>query len=359
MHKINRLREKFNELGVDGMMIVHPVNRLYMSGFTGSNGVLLITETEAKLITDYRYFEQAQNQAKDFEVVLHAGHTGHKGKIFEEVVVQANEMKISKLGFEQEHLSYGLFSRNETLFSAELVPTFEAVEKIRMIKTEDEIKKLRVAADITDKAYLHILNIIRAGMSELDVAEELGAFIKKHGGTTTSFSPIVASGYRSSLPHGRASDKIIEKGDMITIDFGANYEGYWADISRVVAIGEPVPELRNLHDVVLTSFENCVAHLRPGLTDKEVDYLMRENIIKHGFNEQSGTGTGHGIGIEVHEAPLFSVLKDKVLEENMVITVEPGIYLKGLGGARVEDVILITENGREVLTPSTKELVIL
>lgn len=170
---------------------------------------------------------------------------------------------------------------------------------------------------------------------------------------------MVVSGSRSSMPHGRASDKIIEKGDMITIDFGAKYQGYWADISRVVSIGEPAPKLRKLHETVLDSFENCVAKLRPGLSDQEVDYLMRENIIKQGYNEQSGTGTGHGIGLEVHEVPLFSVLKDKVLEENMVITVEPGIYLKGLAGARVEDVILITENGREVLTPSTKELVIL
>lgn len=359
MGKINRLREKFHELGIDGMMVIHPVNRLYMSGFTGSNGVLLITETEAKLITDYRYVEQAQNQSEDYEIVLHAGHTGHKGKIFEEVVVQVKEMKISKLGFEQEHLSYGLFSRNQPLLTAELIPTKDVIENLRMIKTADEIKKLRVAAEITDKAYVHILNYVRASVSELDVAEELEAFIKKHGCTSTSFSPIVASGYRASLPHGRASDKIIEKGDMITIDFGANYEGYWADISRVVSVGEPVPELRKIHDVVLNSFENCVAGLRPGLTDQEVDYLMRENIIKHGFNEQSGTGTGHGIGLEVHEAPLFSVLKDKVLEKDMVITVEPGIYLKGLGGVRVEDVILITENGREVLTPSTKELIIL
>ncbi|WNS74731.1 Xaa-Pro peptidase family protein [Bacillus sp. DTU_2020_1000418_1_SI_GHA_SEK_038] len=359
MEKINRLRERFHELGVDGMMIIHPWNRLYISGFTGSNGVILISETEAKLITDYRYFEQAQNQAENFDIVLHAGHTGHKGKIFEEVIVQAKEMNISKLGFEQEHLSYGLFKRNEPLFSAKLVPTYDVIEKLRMIKSKEEIQKLRVAAEVTDKAYLHILNFIKAGISELDVAAELELFIKKNDCTNATFSPTVVSGYRSSMPHGRASDKIIEKGDMITIDFGANYQGYWADISRVVSIGEPAPELRKLHDIVLTSFENCVANLRPGLTDQEVDFLMRENIIKHGFNEQSGTGTGHGIGLEVHEAPLFSVLKEKVLEENMVITVEPGIYLKGLGGARVEDMILITENGREVLTPSTKELIIL
>jgi Xaa-Pro aminopeptidase len=359
MEKIRKLRERFQDLGIDGMMIIHPWNKLYISGFTGSNGVILISETEAKLITDYRYIEQAHDQTADYEIVLHSGHTGHKGKIFEEVAVQIKAMKIRKLGFEQEHLSYGLFSKNQTRFSTDLIPTSEVVETLRMIKSEDEIKKLRVAAEVTDKAYLHILNFIRSGITELDVAEELESFIKKNGCTATSFSPIVASGYRSALPHGRASDKIIEKGDMITIDFGANYQGYWADISRVVAVGEPAPELREIHNVVLRSFENCVAGLRPGLTDQEVDFLMRENIIRNGYNECSGTGTGHGIGLEVHEAPLFSVLKDKILEKNMVITVEPGIYLKGLGGARVEDVILINEKGREVLTPSTKELIIL
>ncbi|WP_312474203.1 Xaa-Pro peptidase family protein [Neobacillus sp.] len=359
MERIRKLRERFHDLGVDGMMIINPWNRLYMSGFTGSNGVILISETEAKLITDYRYIEQAQNQTEDYDIVLHAGHTGHKGKIFEEVAVQVKEMKISKLGFEQEHLSFGLFSRNKDRLSKELIPTSGVVEKLRMIKSKDEIEKLRAAADVTDKAFLHVLNFVRSGISELDVAEELELFIRRHGCTTTGFSPIVVSGFRASLPHGRASEKVIEKGEMITIDFGANYQGYWADISRVIAVGEPAPELRKLHDIVLTSFETCVAGLRPGLTDQEVDALMRKNIIKHGFNDRSGTGTGHGIGLEVHEDPFFSVVKDKVLEENMVITVEPGIYLNGLGGARVEDVILITENGREVLTPSTKELVIL
>ncbi|WP_053368005.1 M24 family metallopeptidase [Bacillus sp. FJAT-27245] len=359
MERIIRLREKFNELGIDGMMISHPWNRLYMSGFTGGNGVLLISETEAKLITDYRYVEQAQNQAKDYEIVLHAGHTGHKGRIFDEVAVQVKEMNIRKLGFEQEHLSFGFFRKIQNQFPTELISLSEVIETLRMIKSEDEIEKLRVAASVTDQAYLHILNFIRPGITENDIAGELESFIKKNGCSTTSFPPIVASGYRSSLPHGRASDKRIEKGDMITIDFGANYQGYWADISRVVAVGEPAPELRNIFDVVLSSFENCVAALRPGLTDQEVDFLMRETFIQKGYNECSGTGTGHGIGLEVHEAPLFSILKDKTLAENMVITVEPGIYLKGLGGARVEDVILITKNGREVLTPSTKELIIL
>ncbi|WP_066386275.1 M24 family metallopeptidase [Neobacillus mesonae] len=359
MDRVQRLREKIRELGIDGMMIIHPWNRVYMSGFTGSNGVILITENEAKLITDYRYIEQAQQQATGYEIVLHSGHTGHKGRIFDEAAVQIKQMKITKLGFEQEHLSYGMFVKNKSSFSAELVPTSGIIEDLRMIKSKDEIEKLRVAAEVTDSAFLHILNFVRSGISELDVARELESFIREHGCTNTGFSPTVVSGYRGSMPHGRASEKLIEDGDMITIDFGANYQGYWADISRTIAVGNPSPELLTIHDVVLTSFKNCVANLKPGLTDQEVDALMKENIIMHGYNDRSGTGTGHGIGLEVHELPLFSVLKEKTLTENMVITVEPGIYLPNMGGARVEDVILITENGREVLTPSTKELVIL
>ncbi|WP_066297229.1 M24 family metallopeptidase [Bacillus sp. FJAT-29937] len=359
MERIRRLRERFHDLDVDGMMIINPWNMIYMSGFTGSNGVILISETEAKLITDYRYFDQAHEQAVDYEIVLHAGHTGHKGRIYEEVAVQVKEMKISKLGFEQDHLTYGLFSKNKDNLSAELVPTSGVVEKLRRIKSKDEIEKLKFAAEVADKAFEHILTIARPGIRELDISDALTSVIKEHGCTNTAFPPTVASGYRGALPHGRASEKIIEKGDMITIDFGANYKGYWSDIARTIAVGEPAPELRKVHDVVLTSFRNCVAGIRPGLTDQEVDALMRENIIKNGYNDYSGPGTGHGIGIEIGEDPYFSVLKDKVLEENMVITVEPGIYLKGLGGARVEDVLLVTKDGCESFNPSTKELLIL
>lgn len=359
MERIGNLRGRFYDLGVDGMMIINPWNMIYMSGFTGSNGVILISETEAKLITDYRYFEQAREQAKDYEIVLHTGHTGHKGRIYEEVAVQVKEMKISKLGFEQDHLTYGLFSKNKDILPADLVPTSGVVEKLRRIKSKDEIEKLKVAAEVADKAFEHILTLVRPGITELDISDALTSFIKEHGCTNTAFPPTVASGYRGALPHGRASEKIIEKGDMITIDFGANYKGYWSDIARTIAVGEPAPELRVIHDVVLTSFRNCVAGIKPGLTDQEVDALMRENIIKHGYNDYSGPGTGHGIGIEIGEDPYFSVLKDKVLEENMVITVEPGIYLKGLGGARVEDVLLVTKNGCESFNPSTKELLIL
>lgn len=358
MDAIQKLIDKFDELQIDGLMINGDWNRRYLSGFTGSNGVVLLTRTEKILITDYRYIEQAKAQTV-FDIILHKEHTGHKDKIFDEVAKQLNSLKITCLGFEQQHLSYGSYQKLDELVTTRLVPTFDIVENIRMIKTSKELEKLRVAAEITDKAYIHILDYLHPGMTEMAVSEELQRFIKKNDGTTTSFSPIVASGVRASLPHGRASDKIIERGDMITIDFGANYDGYWADISRVASIGDPVAELKEIQQVVQTAFQNCADHIKAGLQDNEVDKLMRDHLKASGYNEKSGTGTGHGIGLEVHEKPLFSVQSEKTLQPGMTVTIEPGIYLSHLGGARVEDVLLITEQGCEVLTPSTKDLVIL
>lgn len=358
MSRLEKLRSEFEAYDVPGMIVTGMWNIRYLSGFTGSNGVALITEDEKVLVTDYRYFEQAQQQT-DFEVVLHAGHTGHKGKIFEEVANQANIRNLKKIGFEESHISYGFHRNFNELADAELIPTFDVIEKIRMIKSPDEIEKIREASRITDEAYVHITKFIKAGMKELEVADELGRFIKEQGGGSTGFPPIVASGVRSSLAHGRATDKVIEKGDMITIDFGANYKGYWADISRTVSIGEPSDKMKEIQKIVLKSFTDCVENIKPGMQDTEVDALMREHLIETGYNEFSGTGSGHGIGLEIHEKPLFSVQKDKVLEKDMIITVEPGVYLKGTGGARVEDVLLITEEGCESLTPSTKELIVI
>ncbi|TMN21443.1 aminopeptidase P family protein [Lentibacillus cibarius] len=358
MSNIRRTQSKLNTEEFDGLMITGAWNRRYLSGFTGSNGVLLITKNEKILITDYRYVEQAKIQT-DFDVILHAEHTGHKDKIFTEVAKQVNALGINRLGFEQQHLNYGAYCKVKELMHTELIPTFDLIEDLRMIKSEAELTKLKTASHITDQAYLHILEYIHPGMTEMDVSEELQSFIKKNGGTTTGFPPIVASGVRSSMPHGRASDKKIEKGEMITIDFGANYQSYWADISRTVSLGEPDSKIKEIQEIVLKSFKNCVRNIKAGISDQDVDWLMRKHLMKTGYNEQSGTGTGHGIGLEVHEKPLFSVMKEKELKAGMTVTVEPGIYIPDLGGARVEDVLLITEGGCEVLTPSTKELVII
>ncbi|WP_339164639.1 Xaa-Pro peptidase family protein [Siminovitchia sp. FSL W7-1587] len=358
MERIVQLRNRFDELDMDGFMITGEWNRRYVSGFTGSNGLILITKDEAILITDYRYFEQAKKQT-ELDIVLHKEHTGHKHKIYDEATKQIKRLGVERLGFEQQHLNFGNYARLKEQLHMELVPTYDMVEDLRMVKNDDELENIRISSRITNEAFLHVLEIIRPGLTEMEVAAELESFIKQNGGSASTFTPIVASGKRSSLPHGRASDKVIEKGDMITIDFGTNYNGYWSDISRVVAIGDPGQKMKEIHQVVLESFQNCLNHLKAGMTDQEVDKYMREILIASGYNKYSGTGTGHGIGLEVHEKPLFSVDLEKTLQPGMVVTIEPGIYLEDIGGARVEDMLLITENGCEVLSPSTKELIII
>ena len=358
MFKRNDLLKKMEIENMDGFMVTGSWNSRYLTGLPESSDVLLFTKDSNMLITDYRYTEQAREQT-DYDVILHAGHTGHQGKIFNEVAKQVNDLGIKRLGFEQRHVCFGDYQKISALMQAELIPTYDFVEDIRMVKTASELELLRVASQITDDAYVHVLNHMAPGMKESELSSELERYIEAQGGNTTGFPPIVASGIRSSLPHGRATDKVMKQGEMVTIDFGANYQGYWSDISRTVSLGEPDSHIKEVQEIVLHSFQHCVQRIRAGLTDQEVDRLMREHIIEKGYNDLSGTGTGHGIGLEVHEKPLFSVMEEKKLKPNMTVTVEPGIYLPGKGGARVEDVLLIKEDGCETLTPSTKELVIL
>ncbi|WP_279389202.1 M24 family metallopeptidase [Scopulibacillus darangshiensis] len=357
--KLQKLRDQLVKSSVDGILVTSPTNRRYLTDFTGTSGVAIVSATQAKLITDYRYIDQAKTQSQDFDIIIHKGHKGPKGLIFEEVGKQVNKMGIKKLAFEKDHLSYGVFSSCNEYITAEMIPTSGIIEILRKVKTDVEIGKLKIAADIADNAFNHILEFIRPGISEIEISNELEFFMRNHGAAASAFDTIVASGWRSSLPHGVASDKKVENGDMITLDFGANYQGYRSDICRTIALGQPIEQLKRIHAIVLEAFQRCVEGLKPGLSDHDVDALMRNVIRENDFEDKSGTGTGHGVGLDIHEKPFFSTDKKDVLQANMVITVEPGIYLPGVGGARVEDVILITPFGSEVLTPSAKELIIL
>lgn len=239
------------------------------------------------------------------------------------------------------------------------MPVSGVVEKLRLIKTESEIKILKEAADIADAAFKHILEFIRPGVTELEVSNELEFFMRKAGAISSSFDIIVASGYRSALPHGVASDKIIETGDFVTLDFGAYYKGYVSDITRTVAVGKPDDKLKEIYGIVLEAQLRGLAGIKPGMTGKEADALTRNFIAQKGYGENFGHSTGHGIGLEVHEGPALSIKSDTVLEPGMVVTVEPGIYIPGLGGVRIEDDTLITKDHNETLNHSTKELIIL
>ena len=228
-----------------------------------------------------------------------------------------------------------------------------------MIKDDFEIKQIQKAADIVDETYEHILKWVKPGMTENEVNNEMEMFMRSKGATCSSFDTIVASGHRGALPHGVASNKVIEEGDMITLDFGALYEGYVSDITRTFAIGEPKEEMKKIYNIVLESQLAALEQIKPGMTGKEADSIARDIISSYGYGEQFGHSLGHGIGLEVHEGPALSQKSDIVLEENMCVTLEPGIYVEGLGGVRIEDDVLVTKNGLQRFTKSTKDLIIL
>jgi Xaa-Pro aminopeptidase len=353
MEKLEKLRSHFAELGIDGMLITNSYNRRYMTGFTGTAGVALIGETKAVFITDFRYVEQAAKQVQGYEIVQHTG------LIVDEVAKQAAALGIKKLGFEQDNLSYATYKAYEKAVDAKLVPVSGVVEKLRLIKSDSEIKILKEAAEIADAAFKHILDFIRPGIKEIDVANELEFFMRKNGAASSSFDIIVASGYRSALPHGVATDKVIEKGEFVTLDFGAYYKGYCSDITRTVAVGEVSDELKKIYQIVLEAQLRGMAGIKPGMTGREADALTRDYITEQGYGEYFGHSTGHGLGMEVHEGPALSVRSDTVLEPGMVVTVEPGIYIAGLGGVRIEDDTVVTKDGNQSLTHSPKDLIIL
>ena len=353
MIKLEKLRKEMINLNIDGLLITNEFNRRYMTDFTGTAGVAIVSKDDAVFITDFRYTEQAKKQVKEFRIIQ------HEGVLAKEVAKQTEQLRIKTIGFEKDTMTYGMFETYKSLLKADLIPVSGVIEKIRLIKTEQEINIIKVACEIADHAFTHILGFIKPGLTELEVSNELEFFMRKQGATASSFDTIVASGVRSALPHGVATDKVIEKGDLVTLDFGALYNGYVSDITRTIAVGEPSDQLKEMYDIVLQSQLLAVEQVGPGMTGIQADSIARDYLTSKGYGEAFGHSTGHGIGLEVHEGPALSFRSDTLLQPNMVVTVEPGIYLPGIGGVRIEDDIVITETGNEKLTHSKKELIIL
>ncbi|WP_018132448.1 M24 family metallopeptidase [Effusibacillus pohliae] len=352
--RLARLRQQLADQPFDGLLVVKPENRRYISGFTGTAGCLLVTAEDAVLITDFRYTEQAQEQAPDFHVVQHG--TSAPETIRSELI----RLGIKRLGFEKDYLTYGLYSTYLEKFApVELVPAEGIVEKLRAVKDEEEIAILRQAAKLADDAFSHILGYLKPGVSERDVALELEFFMRRQGAASSSFDIIVASGVRSSLPHGVASGKLLEKGDFVTLDFGALYQGYCSDITRTVVLGEATEKQREIYEIVLEAQLHALQHIKPGMTGQEADALARDIIREKGYGDHFGHSLGHGLGLYIHEEPRLSAVSNDVLQPGMVVTVEPGIYIPGFGGVRIEDDVLLTDSGIERLTGSSKDLFIL
>ena len=352
--RVQRLRDRMKEADHQAIIISSEVNRCYLSGFTGSAGVLLLTADRAALVTDFRYKDQAAQQASGYEIVMHGPD------INETLADKLKSWGVAELLFEDRHVTFAQHAAWAKAFApAALRPAGDSVESLRMVKEPAELAIMQEAADIADRTFQHILSFIKPGVRELDIAAEMESFMRKQGASGPSFSTIVASGDRSALPHGVASERVIGRHEFVTLDFGAYYKGYCSDLTRTVAVGEPNDKQREIYAIVLEAQLYALEHLKPGMTGREGDALTRDIITRYGYGDHFGHGTGHGFGMEIHEAPRLSYTSDHVLQPGMTVTVEPGIYLSGFGGVRIEDDVVITETGIQILTRSPKELIVL
>lgn len=353
--RLERLREALEARGLNAIIVCKPENRAYLSGFTGSAGVLLVTADKAFLITDFRYVEQATAQAPHFEVVRTATTNA---ALLQELM---DKLGVVKVGYEGDFLSVDEFENfRQTFIKQELHSTSGLVEALRMLKDEEELNRMRRAAAIADEAFAQIMPKIKAGVTEWDLAVELEYQMKKRGAEALAFETICASGVRSSLPHGHASEKVVAQGDLVTFDFGAMYQGYCSDMTRTVMVGEPTAKQREIYEIVLEAQLRGVAAVKAGITGKDLDDVCRNYIAEKGYGENFGHGTGHGVGRFIHEGPKVSQRgASDVLKAGMIVTIEPGIYLPGWGGVRIEDMVLVTETGCEIFTKTPKDLIIL
>jgi len=353
-NRIDKIKEYLTELNLDAFYITHIPNIRYLSGFSGSSAYIIITKENNYFFTDFRYQSQSHEQVKGFEIAVN----------FSPVVnikeIMLNE-KFSNVGFESTHLTiHQLNLLKESLPAINFVSVPERIEQLTMIKTAEEVSKIKKACEITDKVFDKLLEIIKPGMKESEVSAEISYWHKKYGAEKDSFDPIVASGWRGALPHGMASQKVIEAGELVTLDFGCIYEGFCSDMTRTIAVGKPKSdEMVKIYDVVLQSQLLAVNATKAGIKTRELDSIARKYINDNGYEGKFGHGLGHGLGIEVHEMPSVSQRMDLEIPASVVFTIEPGVYIEGLGGVRIEDDVFTKEGGCDVLNNSPKELIII
>ena len=352
--RVGRLREKLRTEGCDAVLITQSDNRRYVTGFTGTAGAVLITASAARLLTDFRYIEQATQQAPEFEVVKIQ-------KMHEGVAEQAEELGLSSLAFESEDMTVKQHTElSEALSEAdsqvELQPVTDWVEASRASKDDNEIAALRRVVLIGDRTMEDVALKMRPGMTEREVAWQLEVGMRERGADGLSFDIIVAAGPNGAMPHHHPTDRPLQAGEPIVIDMGARLDGYCSDLTRTFVLGEPDERFWEVYTTVLRAQQTCEMSLKAGLNGVEADELAREVIEAAGYGDQFGHGTGHGVGLAIHEAPRLSpIASDDPFPEGCVVTVEPGIYLPDWGGVRIEDMVVVGADGIEVLTSAHKQ----
>ncbi len=350
-NRLGSARKVIESSPVDGILFTSLENIRYLSGFTGSDGALVVTPGESFFLTDSRYWTQADGEVKGSRIV-------HYKKKLDQIASLMLDLKMKSIGFESSSLPFSLYrSLSEKVApQAALVPLEKELKNLRAVKDAQELALIRKTIEIASGSFLHAMGKMKEGVPEGEIAFEMEWFMKRHEAESLGFDIIVASGKRSALPHGKAGTKRIERGDFVLIDYGACFQGYHSDETCTVVLGRPSPEQEKIYRIVKEAHDQAIERVRPGIPVQEIDRAAREHIRQSGHGEYFGHSTGHGVGLAVHEDPAVNSENKDLLQEGMVFTVEPGIYIPGWGGVRIEDMVLVTSQGAEILTPLPKEL---
>ncbi len=339
----------------EAALIFDPSNRFYFTGFRSSAGIVAVTETKAVFLIDFRYVEKAKSVVTSAEVVLSTN-------MYKQLCEFLKCEGVKRVYLENESIDLAAFLKLKEVLSGIEISTENkiqrAITELRTLKRDEEIACIKAAQEITDETFSYILDRIKIGKTEREIALEMEFFARKNGSEGVAFDFIVVSGKNSSLPHGVPTEKPLEKGDFLTMDFGARVGGYCSDMTRTVAVGEVGDKQREVYDTVLKAQSMALEKIKEGVSCKEIDAVARDYIYTHGFENCFGHGLGHSLGIDVHESPAFNTRDGSVLKRGTVMTVEPGIYLEGMFGVRIEDMVVVTKDGCENLTKSPKELII-
>ena len=355
--RIQKLRQKMANESLDGLLVTQPDNRRYLSGFSGSNGILIISKERQGLATDSRYYTQVRQECPDWEL-LEVGYDFAANML---ELLREFGLGGLRVGFEAGNVSVSELHRWERALTGRLilVNTENIVEELRMEKDEGEIIRIKKAIALADETMLHITNWLHPGVTEQETAWEIESYMRTHGASALSFEPIVASGPNSAKPHARLTNRRLQMGDPLTIDIGCVVDGYCSDITRSFCLAKPADDrYQSVWNTVLQAQEAAIAGAKANLPGADVDGIARDVIKQAGYGEYFGHGLGHGLGVAVHESPRFSFIYSGTVPTAAVMTVEPGIYIPGWGGVRIEDVVLVRENAAEVLTNAPKEMVL-
>lgn len=353
--RLARLRDRFDELNVDALLVTQPHNRRYLSGFTGSSGTLLISRDKAVLMTDSRYWEQVEKQAPEFELL-------RMTKMFNdhlaEFLKQAGDPP--RVGVESAAMTIDQFDSIKSVegIGAEWVLTRGAIEAIRAVKDAEEIDKVRRAVALGDEGFEYLCGILRPGMTEREAAWELEVYVRTHGAEALSFDTIIASGPNGAMAHHRPGERVIQRGEPIVIDMGVMIDGYCSDLTRTVSLGNGNAKFAEVYEVVRRAQQAALEGIHAGMSGVDADALARNSIEDAGYGQNFGHGLGHGVGLAIHEAPSAGRLSKDMLPNGATLTIEPGVYLPGWGGVRIEDLVVVGEKGVDVLSRAHKRPII-